>query len=841
MTEPLPAPPGLPSRYRIQQRLGSGGMGDVYAAIDDTLQRRVALKAIQAGRRLNSESQERFLREARILSQLDHPNICRAYDYIRGDESDWLVMELVDGWTLGDVIARKQMTVSEVAKIAEQVARVLVVTHAAGIVHRDLKPGNVMITPSGDAKVLDFGIARSGHARPPAPLAAAPVAPAGSTDTTINLDITRTADHLPIGGGAETVFKTSSDSTLGTLAYMSPEQARGETATSASDMFSFGLLLQEVLTRRRAYDTNDRGTLVERVQNGRTVPIEGSSALVQLVRQLTAVAPSQRPTAVDAAERLRWIRETPKRRLRRTLAAAAALIAVLASVKYTVDLRRERNIALAAEQDANRRRGQAEGLIGFMLDDLQAKLQKAGRLDLLDSVGAQAMTYFASVPPASLTNEELSRRAQALYQIGAVRQAQGNLKEARAAYDESLAVAKLVAARDPANADFQLRHGTAHFYAGDIRRREGELTGAMREFVAYRDIADSLVRRDPKNLIWALEQSYGFGGVAAVQELQGDLDGARQGLARQLGIIEGLITRDPNKKARQLDLANTHNRIGVVLDKLGDMDGALAHFNADLEIRKLLVATDPANLALKRQLHVAYYFVGVAHDDRGEVGAAMENYQTALDIMRPLAESDPKNANWQRDVGSTERVIGDLERATGRDAEARARFLRADAILRPIAIAAPTDVTRQRDLALVELGRGSVELKRGNIAAARAAAANIERLLAALYGKKPEEYVGRTLANGRLLAADAAQASGDRAAAQTLRESALALARSIVGAQGKRVRSIEARALLDLGRMEEARPIVMELVKAGFRQALLIGAWKAKGGVLDSALSPKSR
>ena len=112
-------------RYRILHRLGSGGMGDVYAGVDETLQRRVALKVIRADRRLNVEAQERFLREARILSQLDHPNICRAYDYIRGDEADWLVIELVDGRSLSELLPFRDAS-SRALAIASDIAAVLV-------------------------------------------------------------------------------------------------------------------------------------------------------------------------------------------------------------------------------------------------------------------------------------------------------------------------------------------------------------------------------------------------------------------------------------------------------------------------------------------------------------------------------------------------------------------------------------------------------------------------------------------------------------------------------------------------------------------------------------------
>ena len=225
-------------RYRILHRLGSGGMGDVYAGVDETLQRRVALKVIRADRRLNVEAQERFLREARILSKLDHASICRAYDYIRGDEADWLVIELIDGRSLSDLLPFNDSS-SRALAIASEIAAVLEVTHAAGIVHRDLKPANVMITAAGHAKVLDFGIARGGETgRPVGPAQAADRAEddAASGDS----EQTRTVVPAGISPGAwdGTRFETRVNVAVGTLPYMSPEQAAGQLATTASDMFS---------------------------------------------------------------------------------------------------------------------------------------------------------------------------------------------------------------------------------------------------------------------------------------------------------------------------------------------------------------------------------------------------------------------------------------------------------------------------------------------------------------------------------------------------------------------------------------------------------------------------
>src|SRR5215207_626390 len=230
------------SHYRVLHSIGSGGMGDVFLGLDETLKRKVALKSIRAERRISDAAKARFLREARILSQLDHPSICRALDYIEEPDGDWLVLEYIEGRSLRDAL-KAGLDPSRQLKIAERIAAVLVATHAAGVVHRDLKPGNVMLTDAGEVKVLDFGLARAdlspaGGFPPPT------LAPFGdATDD----DATRSAPAMPSAGWdphSSSGFHTQLGSVSGTPAYMSPEQARGETATAASDMFSFGLVLQ---------------------------------------------------------------------------------------------------------------------------------------------------------------------------------------------------------------------------------------------------------------------------------------------------------------------------------------------------------------------------------------------------------------------------------------------------------------------------------------------------------------------------------------------------------------------------------------------------------------------
>src|SRR6266542_1662348 len=144
---------------RVERILGQGGMGDVYQGFDETLARRVALKVLHHDIRLDAEARTRLIREARTLSQLDHPNICRIYDFIEDGESDVLVLEMIDGRTLQEAM-NDGLSAAEKLRIARAIASVLVAAHRAGIIHRDLKPANVMLTKSGQVKVLDFGLAR---------------------------------------------------------------------------------------------------------------------------------------------------------------------------------------------------------------------------------------------------------------------------------------------------------------------------------------------------------------------------------------------------------------------------------------------------------------------------------------------------------------------------------------------------------------------------------------------------------------------------------------------------------------------------------------------------------
>jgi len=314
-------------RIRVEALLGSGGMGEVYRGWDEKLERAVALKVVHSDKRLNAAMRARFLREARVLSRLDHPNICRLYDVLEREDGDYLVLELVEGTTLR---ARMEngLSKSEAVDVALQVARVLAATHARGIVHRDLKPDNVMITAEGVVKVLDFGLARATDE-------ITGVATRESTRAATQIDFdSDDAEKTAVLGSAMTTTDpthTSAGSLVGTLHYMSPEQARGLPISEASDVYSLGILLYELLAPgRRAYaNVESMNDLLLLVRRAEIAPHDlRDRALSALLRRMLALHPADRAQADDVVRELERIRERPARVRRRVFATAAMMIIV---------------------------------------------------------------------------------------------------------------------------------------------------------------------------------------------------------------------------------------------------------------------------------------------------------------------------------------------------------------------------------------------------------------------------------------------------------------------------------------------------------------------------------
>jgi TolB-like protein/predicted Ser/Thr protein kinase/Tfp pilus assembly protein PilF len=263
--------------YRLDRKLGAGGMGEVYLAEDTKLKRQVALKFLPESLRNNTEARERLLREAQATSKLTHPNIVTVYAIDEHDGRDFIAMEYVDGSPLDDYVRDHQPSMRDILGLAIGIANGLDKAHKAGIVHRDLKPGNVLIDADGRAKIVDFGLAKL--------------------------------------EGAEKLSQTGS--TLGTVAYMSPEQAQGRDADHRADLFSLGVILYEMIAGRRPFHEDHEAAIIYAIVNEEPEPLaryksDVSDELQQIVGKCLAKRPNERYQS--AADLITDLKKAKRRR-----------------------------------------------------------------------------------------------------------------------------------------------------------------------------------------------------------------------------------------------------------------------------------------------------------------------------------------------------------------------------------------------------------------------------------------------------------------------------------------------------------------------------------------------
>ena len=274
--------------YEITGPLGSGGMGEVYRARDTRLERTVAIKILPAQFSSEPVRKQRFEREAKTISSLNHPHICTLHDIGHQDGIDYLVMECVEGETLAKRLEKGPVPLDQVLQFGAQIADALDKAHRSGIVHRDLKPGNIMLTPTG-AKLLDFGLAK-----PALPLATAAT-------------LTAAAKQSPV---------TEQGTIIGTFQFMSPEQVEGKEVDGRSDIFSLGAVLYEMLTGRRAFEGKSQLSVASAILEKEPAPISSVKpmtppALDHAVKKCLAKPPDERwQSASDLASELVWITES---------------------------------------------------------------------------------------------------------------------------------------------------------------------------------------------------------------------------------------------------------------------------------------------------------------------------------------------------------------------------------------------------------------------------------------------------------------------------------------------------------------------------------------------------
>jgi serine/threonine protein kinase len=821
---------------RIVDLLGQGGMGDVYAGYDETLQRRVALKAIRPEQRLDAEARSRLIREARTLSQLEHPNICRIYDYIEGEEVDLLVLELIEGKTLEEAL-RDGLSLTEKVRIVDAIARVLVAAHRAGIIHRDLKPENVMLTPAGEVKVLDFGLARwaekSTHASSGGESSVKPTESIRSQLLHVSekiqeewfpLDDTNSTLVVPTVMVLPTPEKkrdrgllTAAGVTMGTPLYMSPEQARGETLTPASDMYSFGLVMQTLFTGREPYEATMSGREVMlAASRGESLPVIGTTRdITALIERLKQLAPTDRPTAVEALDRLRWIAERPKRLVRELTAAVVILIVVLSAWKYVTDLRRERAAAVAAETEATARRAQAEDLIGFMLGDLRKKLEPVGRLDILDDVATKSLEYTSSLDTNRVTAAELTRSSKALNQLGDVRIAQGNVAAASAVFAESLRLANIAARKDPRDAEAVLAAGTAHFWIGNALRLQGKLDEALQHMIAYRTAAEQAAALKPLDDRFRVERAYSHSTVGTILDTKGALGEALREYEITLEIQRARVAAAPDITSRRADVARTLNKVGFVQQRLGNLAAARQQFEAEFAIYNDLIRLDERNAYYRERLANSHSYLSTLSEMVGDDAAALQHRLQESALETSLRERDGANANWQRNLAITRMRIASLLRVRGDLAGANDAVDEAERLMTAVAAKDVNRVAWRRDLAVIAANRAKVLLARGRVSDALLTAERAASNLAAT--RNADGGSARLYAAARLIYGEVLAAAGQKQRAfAEWRGASEVIASQVATSADPELLEVYARSLIYQCRMGEAQPFIARLHATGY-------------------------
>lgn len=438
-------------RVRTVALLSEGEHGQVFVGVDDLLRRRLVVKRLPAGALPRADRRNRMIHEARVLSRIDHANVLRVYDYSELDQHDVFTFEYLEGTSLVDAIAAGLDFVKKV-QVATVVASVLSVAHRNGIVHGALSTASVVISQAGEIKVIDF------HS-----------------------------------------ISTNVDGFRGDARWCSPEESRGAEPTRESDMYRFGLFLQEL------FGNGDRDV--------RT-----------LVATLLCQAPSDRLTAAAALQRLQQLGNRRTRRL--WIAAAALFTAVFAwgITKITLDLKRERAAAVAAQLEAESRRAAANELVAFMIDDLRPKLFSVGRLEILEATCNHAFAYFASMDPDRTSAAEIAVNVKALAQFSEAQFLKGDMAPAARTAQKAIALAEAGLRRHPNDLEILYALAIAHAEASTALREKPDLPAAFAHANAWMATCNDLVRRKPEDVRFRRYQALAFGNLGALYDRTGDIE-----------------------------------------------------------------------------------------------------------------------------------------------------------------------------------------------------------------------------------------------------------------------------------------------------------------------------
>ncbi len=714
--------------YEVIGELGRGGMGAVYLATraDEQYEKQVAIKIVQRGME-NNFVINRFRQERQILAHLDHPNIARLLDGgTTEDGLPYFVMEYVEGSPITTYCDENGLTTLDRLKLFREVCSAVQYAHQNLVVHRDIKPGNILVTPQGTPKLLDFGIAKL-------------LAPELAFQADVTANVAR----------------------LMTPAYASPEQAKGEPITTASDIYSLGVLLYQLLTGHRPYEvTNSSPLEMVRV----ICEQEPSKPSTVVNRSVTAMNQNEQTDARRAPEYVSKLRDAQPAKLRRQLEGDLDNIILKAlrkeperrysSVeKFSDDIRRHLEgrpisarpdtfsyragkfiqrhqagviaatvvtiLLLAAtavaiwqarlarnERDkAEHRFNQVRKLANAVLFDYHDGIEKLpGSTPMRERMVRDALEYLDNLSQESAGDPTLRRELASAYEkVGLVqgnpfKASFGDYTGALVSQRKALAIRESLFVADSQSIDGRRQLAKSYSYTGDLLKVTGESAEALTQYRKAQELYEAVAAAAPTDTEIRRELGIIYTRIGRYWQANNDIGAAFENHRKALAIAQELSAAQTDDPEIVRDMALAHMYMGDALEGMGKLAEALDHRRKALAITERLSAADPNNAQAFRDVGVMMQRLADTLSETGDHQSALDYNQKALKMDEKLSAADPTNAQVRRDLVADYQKIGKMLLALGNRDGALEQQRKALAIAEALAAADPSNNEARSDL-----------------------------------------------------------------------------------------------------------------------------------------------
>jgi tetratricopeptide (TPR) repeat protein len=509
-------------------------------------------------------------------------------------------------------------------------------------------------------------------------------------------------------------------------------------------------------------------------------------------------------------------RELQRRNRRMVTITALALVVMLMTTALAV-------AAFRAQRLAEHERNQAEGLINFMLGDLNTKLQAVNHLDIIDDVADKTMGYFSSLDESEVTNDSLAQRAKALQLIGSVREEQGKLPEARRAFEDSQRLMQPLVTRDPHNAEWRIALADSYSWLGMVAWDHGDLLQALVQFRMAAPLVDGVVSEHPEKLDWLKHLGWLHNNIGHVLEARGQLSEAQKEYETVLHIYRKLVELAPGNRRYRSELGHAYDNLAGVSYSLGDLAAAQNDASQELAIWQSLAQQDANDNAVQVYLARANAMLAKVLQARGQGTASVAALKNSFDISNRLLAADPTSTDIVSDVASYSRNLAHGLRMDGDPTRAEQLLRNAVSIYTRLIAKVPDEPAWQANLAESDLESSRLAWKKGDAVAARANAESARALIAAVmqrhidYSRAPPLLAETDIVLGQLK-----MANGDLPAATADWEAALKTLDHATASTSDPTLALlkpRAEALCLLGKTNEANPVVARLEKLGYRDA----------------------